>query len=215
MRTAVLPVLILCAAIVSAGCFMLDERKVPPAVTTVQVAPEQTVDTGMSTIDPSDMALQLTDLPAGYIIRERADIAFLDISPFSQEQGWKKGYLASFYRMNAEKYDITAISQRIGIYNVANEHLLDRTMGPVFESAEADLLETANASVSITELPFPKTGERTAAYRIIDANDQYGVVKYVVIFTSRDVIESIEMRGTTTDYEILKDIAAKAEGKIR
>ncbi len=215
MRTAAVLTLVLCTIIITAGCFMLDERKVTPAATTIPITPLQTTDTGMSALDPADMALQLTDLSGGYIIRERADIAYQDTSPFSREQGWKKGYLASFYRMNTEKYDITAIEQRIGVYNIESIHLLDRTMGLVFDSAESDLLATANASVTVTELPFPKTGDQTAAYRIVDANDPYGIVKYVVLFTKKDVIESIEMRGTTTDYESLKAIVTKAAGKIR
>jgi len=214
MRIAVLLALVLCAVVVTAGCFLLDERKVPAAAT-IPVTSPQIADTGMSVLDPAEMALQLTDLPSAYIIRERADIAYRDVSPLAQEQGWKKGYLASFYRMNAEKYDVTAISQRIGVYNVADTHLIDRTMGTVFDSAESELLATANASVTITELPFPKTGDRTAAYRILDANDPYGIIRYVVLFTRKDVIESIEMRGTTTDYENLKAIAAEAAGKIR
>jgi hypothetical protein len=36
-----------------------------------------------------------------------------------------------------------------------------------------------------------------------------------VIFTKKDVLEQIEMKGTTTDYEVLKNIAGTAAGKIR
>jgi hypothetical protein len=160
------------------------------------------------------MALQLTDLPAGYIIRERGDIAYSEITPFAREQGWKSGYSVSFYRMNAEKYDITALSQRIGVYEIGNAHLSDRTMGAAFDNAEEELISAANESVSVTELPFPKTGDESAAYRIVDANDPYGITKYIVLFTKENVIESVEMRGTTTDYEQLKTLVGKAAGKI-
>jgi len=214
MRTVALLVLVLCLSC-TAGCFLLDERQVTPSPTSVPSTPLPTIDSGMSTIEPAQMALTLTDLPAGYIIRERSDIAYSDISPLARGQGWKNGYLASFYRMNAEKYDVTAISQRIGVYSVNNIHLLDKTMGPVFDAAESDLLAMANASITVTELPFPKTGDQTSAFRTLDTNDPYGIVVYTVIFTKRDVIEKIEMRGTTTDYELLKSLVAKAEDKIK
>jgi hypothetical protein len=38
---------------------------------------------------------------------------------------------------------------------------------------------------------------------------------YTIVFTKKDVLEQIEMRGTTTDYEVLKDITARAAQKIR
>lgn len=215
MRRSALPLLIVAVCLtVTAGCFLLDERQATPVPATA-ATPVQTTGSALSTLDPADMALQLRDLPAGYIIRERADIAYSDISPLARDQGWKRGYLVSFYQMNAEKYDITAISQRISIYQIDNVHLLDRTMGTVFDAAEAELRATANASITVTELPFPRTGDRTAAFRIIDANDQYGVTRYVVLITRKNVMESVEMRGTTTDYEMLKTLVRKADEKIR
>ena len=214
MRTIALLLLVLCLSC-TAGCFLLDERQVTLAPPPVPVNPVPTTDSGMATAQPADLALVLADLPAGYIIRERADIAYSDITPLAREQGWKGGYLAVFYRMNAEKIDVTAISQRIGIYNVNNIHLLDKTLEPVFEAAEYDLRATANASITVTELPFPKTGDRTSSFRSVDANDPYEIITYTVIFTKKNVIETIEMRGTTTDYELLKTIVNKAADRIR
>lgn len=213
MRTAAVLVIVL-SLVCTTGCFLLDKREVVPPPTAF-VTPVPTQDSGMSVLDPADMALQLTDLPGGYIIRERSDIAYADISPLAREQGWKKGYLVSFYRMNVNQYAITAITQRIGVYQVENVHLLDKRMEPVFENVKSDLLAVANASVSVTEMPFPKTGDRTAALRTIDSNDPFGVVTYTVIFTKKDVIEQVGMRGTTTDYEVLKEIVGKASEKIR
>ena len=42
-----------------------------------------------------------------------------------------------------------------------------------------------------------------------------GFITYTVIFTKKDALEQIEMRGTTTDYEALKEIALKAALKIQ
>jgi hypothetical protein len=41
------------------------------------------------------------------------------------------------------------------------------------------------------------------------------MVVYTVLFTKKNVYEKITMGGTTTDYEILKDIGRKAGEKIR
>jgi len=160
------------------------------------------------------MALQLSDLPAGYIVRERADIPYSDASSFAREQGWQKGYQASFYRMDADKYDVTSITQRIGVYYIGNVNLIDSHMQMVFDEAESDLLALANDTVTVTELPFPQIGSDSTAYRISDANNTYGIMRYVVIFTKGNVIEAIEMKGTTTDFEELKGITATAAGKI-
>ena len=214
MRNPALPLLLCAFCIVwSAGCFLLDERPAAAPVTSaVTTLPEPTTESIAVTLDPSDMALRLTDLPSGYIVRERGDIAYSDIDPLAREQGWTSGYLASFYRMNAEKYDLTAITQRIGVYRIDNMHALNRTMEEIFETAESGLRETEN--MSVTELPFPKTGEQSGAFRLVNASDQYGVTEYVVLFTKKNVIESVSMRGTTTDYELLKDLVETAADKV-
>lgn len=211
------PAFILCAIICTAGCSILEE----PAVVTV--APTTVVTTLPPTLlatpvvssrEPSAMALQLSDLPSGYIVRERADIPYSDASDFAKEQGWQKGYQASFYRMDADKYDVTSITQRIGVYYISNVNLIDSTMEMVFDEAEDDLLALANDTVTVTELPFPEIGSDSTAYRISEANNTYGITRYVVIFTKEDVFEAIEMKGTTTDFEELKRITADAARKI-
>jgi hypothetical protein len=154
------------------------------------------------------MALQLSDLPDGYSIRERSDVSYAEVSPMARDEGWKKGYYVSFYRMNVKNYDITGITQQISSYPL-------NRMTLIYDEVKNNLITRADASVSVTELPFPKTGDRTIALRSMDPNDQYGIITYTVIFTKKDVLEQIEMRGTTTDYEVLKDSAQKAASKIQ
>ncbi len=215
MRDPVLPLLVLALSIsCTAGCFLLDERAPATPTTAIPALPTTVPESPLAAAEPSAMALLVTDLPAAYIIRERGDITYSDISPLAREQGWKKGYSVSFYRMNAEKYDITALSQRIGVYQIENVHYLNRTMDQIFETAEDEVLALKNSSVSVTEIPVPRIGDKTSAYRILDANSAYGVTKYVLLFTKKNVIEAIEMRGTTTDYEVLKGLGEKAARKI-
>jgi hypothetical protein len=167
-----------------------------------------TPESKLSTIEPSAMALQISDLPDGYSIKERSDVSYTEISPMARDEGWKKGYYVAFYRMNVKNYDITGITQQISIYTF-------NRMALIFDELKNNLITRANASVSVTELPFPKTGDRTIALRSVDANDQYGIITYTVIFTKKDALEQIEMRGTTTDYEALKDIVQRAGDKIK
>lgn len=206
MNYAIMVGIIICT-LCTAGCFLLDPapQVVPP---TTQVTLPPTPESRISTVEPSGMALQLTDLPDGYVIRERSEIAYADVNPLAKDEGWKKGYYVAFYRMNTKNYDITGITQQISVYPPDRIRI-------IFDEAKSDVMARANASVSVTELPFPKTGERAIALRLTDANDQYGIMTYTVIFTKKDVLEQVEMKGTTTDYEVLKNIAGTAAGKIR
>ena len=211
---------ILCAIVLSAGCFFLDERQgatlTPTTVPiTMAVSTTPAPDSTVPSLEPAAMALQLTDLPGGYIVRERADIPYTDATPFARENGWERGYKVSFYRMDAEKYDITSISQQLSIYRIDNIHLIDTKMEVIFDETENDIVALGNDTITVTELPFPKTGDQSSAYRIDDENNTYGVMQYVAIFTRENVIETIEMRGTTTDYEALKSITAIAAAKIQ
>ncbi|MCX6691046.1 MAG: hypothetical protein NTW33_03080 [Methanoregula sp.] len=206
MNYAIIVGILICT-LCTAGCFLLDPapQVVPPPT---QVTLPSTPESRIATVEPSGMALQLADLPEGYVIRERSDVAYADINPLARDEGWKKGYYVAFYRMNTRNYDITGITQQISVYPPDRIRI-------IFDEVKSGVESRANASVSVIELPFSKTGDRSIALRFTDANDQYGIMTYTVIFTKKDVLEQIEMKGTTTDYEVLKNIAGTAAGKIR
>ena len=206
MKYAIIVGILICT-LCTAGCFLLDPApQVVPPTTPVTLPP--TPESRIATVEPSGMALQLADLPEGYVIRERSDVAYADINPLARNEGWKKGYYVAFYRMNTRNYDITGITQQISVYPPDRIRI-------IFEEVKTGVESRANASVSVAELPFSKTGDRSIALRFTDANDQYGIMTYTVIFYKKDVLEQIEMKGTTTDYEVLKNIAGTAAGKIR
>jgi hypothetical protein len=206
MNHAAIFVMLICV-LLTAGCSFLDWGSSPTQPTSLPLS-SPTPESKLSTIELSAMALQLSDLPDGYSIKERSDVSYAEISPMARDEGWKKGYFVSFYRMNVKNYDITGITQQISSYP-------PNRMTLIFDEVKNNLITRADASISVTELPFPKTGDRTIALRSVDANDQYGIITYTVIFTKKDVLEQIEMRGTTTDYEVLKDSAQKAASKIQ
>ena len=206
MKYAIIVGLLICT-LCTAGCFLLDPapQVVPPMT---QVTLPSTPESRIATIEPSGMALQLADLPEGYVIRERSDVAYADINPLARDEGWKKGYYVAFYRMNTWNYDITGITQQISVYPTDRIRI-------IFDEVKSGVESRSNASISVAELPFSKTGDQSIALRLTDANDQHGIMTYTVIFTKKDVLEQIEMKGTTTDYEVLKDIAGTAAGRIR
>lgn len=206
MNHAAIFVMLICV-LLTAGCSFFDWGSSPTQPSSLPLS-SPTPESKLSTIELSAMALQLSDLPDGYSIKERSDVSYAEISPMARDEGWKKGYFVSFYRMNVKNYDITGITQQISSYPL-------NRMTLIFDEVKNNLITRADASVSVTELPFPKTGDRTIALRSVDANDQYGIITYTVIFTKKDVLEQIEMRGTTTDYEVLKDSAQKAALKIQ
>ena len=206
MNRAAIFVMLICV-LLTAGCSFFDWGSSLTQPSSLPLS-SPTPESKLSTIELSAMALQLSDLPDGYSIKERSDVSYAEISPMARDEGWKKGYYVSFYRMNVKNYDITGITQQISSYPL-------NRMTLIFDEVKNNLITRADASVSVTELPFPKTGDRTIALRSVDPNDQYGIITYTVIFTKKDVLEQIEMRGTTTDYEVLKDSAQKAASKIQ
>jgi hypothetical protein len=64
-------------------------------------------------------------------------------------------------------------------------------------------------------VPFPVTGERSIAWREVRTVGTIPVVTYSVIFTKKNVYEKISMTGTSTDYELLRELAMTAAGRIR
>jgi hypothetical protein len=103
--------------------------------------------------------------------------------------------------------EVTGIIQEIDVYP------LDAT-NDVYALEKEALLPT-DGSATDYQIPFPQEGDRSIAWRETRTMDRTTIVTYTVIFTKKNVYEKISMTGTTTDYEVFKDIAQKAAGKIR
>jgi hypothetical protein len=65
------------------------------------------------------------------------------------------------------------------------------------------------------EIPFPAIGDKSIAFRETRDGDLQNFAAYTVIFKKKNVLETITMGGTTTDYETLKDVARRAAEKIQ
>jgi len=208
-RGIILIILILLTG--SAGCIdAFFEKPVvqqPTPTSTPLPIVTSTPDSLISTITPSEMALQLTDLPGDYFIRDRSATSYDEQSALSRDLGWKQGYFVSFYRMNLDRVDITGITQTINVYPLEN-------MNKVY-SVEKDALFSIDNATELFEIPFPVLGDRSIAARKSSVENRQTVVTYTVIFTKKNAFEKISMTGTTTDSETLKDVAAKAAAAIR
>ena len=191
----------------SSGCIEKFYEK--PALPTETVTPTYTIQTEspISTVSPSEMALQKSDLPEGYFLRDRSVIPYEEEPKINRDLGWRQGYRVEFYRMNLGVDDLTGITQTIGIYPLDNMNKL--------YSVEREALLQEESPIEKYEIPFPVIGDKSIAVRMTNPEDPYKVVTYTVLFENRNVFEKITMTGSTTDYEILKDIAKKASTQIR
>lgn len=200
-------ILVLIFFVCSSGCLSTQSEKpaaLPGPIPTLQPTPESET----STIPPSDMALQLTDIPSDYILKDRSVVVSPEVTQLTRDLGWRQGYFVSFYRINKEKDDQTGIRQSINIFPLEN-------MNKVFSIEKEDMKSRADGSGTLYEIPFPAIGDTSIAFRGSNVNDPYYFAVYSVLFTKKNVYEKITMTGTSTDYEVLKDIAQRAAEKIR
>jgi len=155
------------------------------------------------------MALQLADIPSDYILKDRSELTYMEMSQLSRDLGWREGYSVTFYRMNRQKFDMTGLRQTIGIYPLAN-------MNKVFDMAKEEMISPASGSTStVYELPLARIGDASIAYKTENTNDFNPLPVYIILFIEKNVFEKLEMGGTTTDYEALKDAARTAADKIQ
>jgi hypothetical protein len=198
-------ILVVQLAICSAGCLSpAPAAPVPQAPLPVTTpVPEST----SATVTPGSMALQLTDVPSDYLLKDRTVTAYSEVSPLAHDLGWRQGYTVRFYRMNREKDDLTGISQSISVYPPEN-------IGKVYALETEGILSGLNGSTRY-EIPFPIIGDKSIAFRETRAGDPQDFAVYTVIFKKKNVFETITMGGTSTDYETLKDVVQKAADRIQ
>ena len=160
----------------------------------------------LSTIEPSEMALQSDELPENYQIKERSEQVKSDVVKSALDLGWKKGYIVKFVQVELNNLEVTSIEQDISIYPIEN---INKSLSL---QRDESTKYTANNSYTIDDLSNPNIGDQSQAYRITNKLDNSK--SYAIDFTKQDVFESLRMSGTFTDYEILKELAQTAAEKI-
>jgi hypothetical protein len=198
-------ILIVVLGVSSTGCLSPAPTTLPqqtplPAITPIP-------DSTSATVQPGEMALQLTDIPSDYLLKDRSVVAFAEVASLTRDLGWQRGYRVTFYRMNREKDDLTGIRQTISVYPPEN---IDK----VYDIETEGIISQQNGTRRY-EIPFPAVGDNSIAFRETRVGDPQELAVYTIIFTKKNVFETITMGGTTTDYETLKDVVLKAADKIR
>jgi len=195
------------AVVISAGCLSaIFPDPLPEPTITATPTPIPTPESPVVTVPVAQLALQSSDLPSDYILRDRSDITYLEVNQISHDLGWRAGYAVAYYRINREKYDVTELRQTIALYSLAN-------MNTVYNIANDAVASGGTGATTIYELPCPNVGDRTVAYRI--ANNQSAFTTYTIVFVKKNACEELTMEGTTTDFETLKGLAQVAADKIR
>ncbi len=204
-------IIVLIMFIGSAGCLSSSPaaQTTPEATMPPQVTVSPTPDSTVPMTGPSGIALQLADLPSDYILKDRSEIPYMEMSQMSRDLGWREGYFVTFYRMNQKKFDMTGLRQTIGLYSSPN-------MNRVFDMAKEEIVNPVSGGTGrVYELPLARIGDASIAYKMENTSPPDNLPVYTILFNKKDVFETLEMGGTTTDYETLKNVARIAADKIR
>ncbi len=156
----------------------------------------------LSTLELSELAITVLDLPSNFTIKERSERVKSDLGQEAIDLGWKKGYYIRYMKIGDNIFDVTIIEQIISVYPLEN---ISKTLTLPRESGE---------NITYDELSKPNIGENSRAFRITIKENSEEKRFYKIEFSKMDVYEAILMSGTTTDYELLKELAKKAEIKI-
>jgi len=167
---------------------------------------QSTSEIKLSTIEPSEMALQLDELLENYQIKERSEQVKSDVVNSALDLGWKKGYIVKFVQVDLNNLEVTSIEQSISVYPIEN---INKSLSL---QRDESTKYTANTSYTIDDLSNPNIGDQSQAYRITNKLDNSKL--YAIDFVKQDVFESLRMSGTFTDYENLKELAKTAAEKI-
>jgi len=196
-------VLILIIAVFVAGC-----TSNSPASTTTPLP----TTARLSTVDPSDMALTLSDVPAGFSIVEGSEKTSSDVSQESLGKGWEKGYYVKFQKVNSATGtgipDMEIIEQTISVFPISN-------LPQVMTMVSTGILQEANATVTVDQLSNPNIGDVSQAWRIKTQLQGIQLTGFTISYHKKNVWEGLSMVGTSADYATLKNLANVSASKIR
>lgn len=157
----------------------------------------------------SDLALKPSDLRGDYNVEGRGPVLRSEVAELYLNLAWKEGYFVSLSE-SKDSGDITAIVQGISRYPLS-------TISDVLDASANELESMEDATVE--ELPSLDMGVTNKAYRVTieevaDSGESVLVQTYVVMFIKDDIFETIMVVGTSPDYELFKEVAKLAEGRI-
>lgn len=172
-----------------------------------------TVDTGSKNLntespitnqDVSELILQVTDLPEGYKIADQRPRVKSDLSNTAINYDWESGYYIKFIKLGDNALiENSVIEQHISKYPL--EKIKDMFNEPK-ETVEGGSYE---------DLPGLDIGDLSNAYILTITKDGQTEKAYFIEFIKKNIYQSFLMSGTITNYELLKELAIKAEKIIK
>jgi hypothetical protein len=156
-------------------------------------------DSQLSTLEPSHMVLQASDLPAGYVLKEekQTDTSRMDPSIWSV----KKGYEVAFTKGPDAAYT-----------GVIAQSLVIEPADKVGQQISILTGEYAKKGIKPVQLSGPVIGDASSAFTVPGVKQ--GGEMYMIIFTRKDVVVLLMMSGPDKDYTVLQSVAVKAAEKI-
>ena len=84
---------VLAIVLASAGCLseiFPEQASVQAPTLTPTLIPVPTTESPATTVPVSQMALQISDLPSDYILKDRSDLTYLEMDQMSHDLGWSR-----------------------------------------------------------------------------------------------------------------------------
>lgn len=163
-----------------------------------------------STIEPSEMILQPSDIPANFTLVEKGQRDVSDMNEWALDHGWKKGYYAVFLNNDPNSIPGTVIEQYISVYPAENITLI---VPDTVSGWKNWTVEENNPNLSLEELSLTTIGDSSAAMKVSNKSDNTQV--YSISFIKKDVFQQFWTNGTATDYETARQLAGAAAAKIK
>jgi hypothetical protein len=163
-----------------------------------------------STIEPAEMILQPSDIPANFALMEKGDRNVSEMSDWALDHGWKKGYYAVYVKNDPNSLPGTVIEQYLSVYPAENITLI---VPDTVSGWKNWTVEENSVNVTFEEFPAPSIGDSSAAMSVSNKTDNTQV--YLIAFVKKDVFQSFWTNGTATDYETAKQLAGIAAAKIK
>lgn len=155
-----------------------------------------------TTKDTSEMVLQVSELPEGYVLKDRAPRTKSDINEIALNLGWQGGYYISFSKTDDNNFQITVIEERISKY-------------PTENILKVLTEQQSNENMTVEKMNIEKIGDKSFAYKITGETDFSSYVGYYEIeFIKKNVYVDLTMSGNAKDFELLKELAQKVANKI-
>jgi len=198
MNKKIIPISIVVVIIILAvGSFLFFQKSTP------QEDESNKLTAQTSSVAVSLLVLDIPDVPEDYSLQDKAPRVKSELSADGLELGWMEGYKISFTKSEDSAFSITRIDQLISKYPL--ENITKLIIAP--EEAEG---------VTVDEIPIEKLGDDSKAFKIVDENDFAGSFGYYQIqFIKMDILETLTISGTSQNFELLKELAKKAENKIK